>query len=93
VLAKSLYALPTWTRTVALVREYAALAAIALDGDLPSVSVCYRFTAKPSRALDMLDGCIADVIRSPRPTCIELPTLHAPSESGASFTSRFARPS
>jgi hypothetical protein len=32
-LVKSLYAIPTWTRTVALVREHAALAAIiALDG-------------------------------------------------------------
>lgn len=46
-LAKSVYAVPTWTRTVALVREHAALrAAIAGSGDMPSVHACYRFTAK-----------------------------------------------
>ena len=39
-LAKSLYALPTWTRTVALVREHPALAAvIAPDGEA-AVGVC-----------------------------------------------------
>jgi len=48
-LAKSLYALPTWTRTVALVAEHAALAAvIASDGNVPSV---YAATAlRPSCA-------------------------------------------
>jgi hypothetical protein len=49
VLAKSLYTLPTWTRTVALVSEHAALCA-ALgclnESDVPSVHACYRFTAK-----------------------------------------------
>lgn len=41
-LAKSLYAIPAWTRTVALVREHSALAAvIAPDGDLPSHWACY----------------------------------------------------
>ena len=49
-LAKSLYAIPTWTRTVALVREHAALAAvIAPNGETPSVYACYRFTAKLRR--------------------------------------------
>jgi len=51
-LAKSLYAIPTWTRTVALVREHTALAAaVASDGDVPSVFACYRFATK-LRALD-----------------------------------------
>jgi hypothetical protein len=47
-LAKSIYAVPTWTRTVALVREHAALRAVITDGsrDVPSVYACYRFTAK-----------------------------------------------
>jgi hypothetical protein len=44
-LAKSVYMLPTWTRTVDLVREHAALrAAIGCTdpADLPSVHACYR---------------------------------------------------
>jgi hypothetical protein len=62
-LAKSLYALPTWTRTVALVKEHPALAAvIAPDGDVPSLWSCYRFTAKLRDHAPMLQRCIADVI-------------------------------
>jgi hypothetical protein len=62
-LAKSLYALPTWTRTVALVREHTALAAvIAPGGDVPSVYACYRFTAKLRAHAPMLQQCITDVI-------------------------------
>jgi IS5 family transposase len=62
-LAKSLYAIPTWTRTVALVREHAALAAvIAPDGNVPSQWACYRFTAKLREHADLLDGCIASVV-------------------------------
>jgi hypothetical protein len=60
-LAKSLYAIPTWTRTVRLACEHAALAAaIAPDGDVPSVHACYRFTAKLRAPL--LDACIAAVL-------------------------------
>ncbi|MGO9763390.1 MAG: transposase [Solirubrobacteraceae bacterium] len=63
VLAKSLYALPCWTRVVALVREHSALAAvIAPDGDVPSHWACYRFTAKLRAHTDLLDGCIAAVV-------------------------------
>ncbi|HYM44775.1 MAG TPA: transposase [Solirubrobacteraceae bacterium] len=63
-LAKSLYAIPTWTRTVALVSEHAALAAvIAPDGDVPSVYACYRFTAKLRDHTDLLQGCIARVLK------------------------------
>ena len=36
-LAKSLYAIPTWTRTVALVREHRLAAVIAPDGDVPRI--------------------------------------------------------
>ena len=62
-LAKSLYALPTWTRTVALVSEHPALAAvIAPDGDVPSKYACYRFTAKLREHTHLLEGCIARVV-------------------------------
>jgi transposase len=64
-LAKSLYSLPTWTRTVALVREHAALAAvIAPNGETPSVYACYRFTAKLREHAPMLERCIANVVRA-----------------------------
>lgn len=64
-LAKSLYAIPTWTRTVALVREHAALAAvIAPDGDLPSHWACYRFLAKLREHKPLLADCIASVVRA-----------------------------
>src|ERR687888_1525147 len=48
-LAKSLYTLPTWTRTVALVSEHAALrSAIGCTdpASVPSVHACYRFAAR-----------------------------------------------
>jgi hypothetical protein len=64
-LAKSLYSLPTWTRTVALVREHSALAhVIAPNGETPSVYACYRFTAKLRDHAPLLERCIADVIRA-----------------------------
>ena len=64
-LAKSLYALPTWTRTVALVREHAALAVvIAPDGAVPSIDACYRFTRKLREHGPLLEDCIASVVRA-----------------------------
>jgi hypothetical protein len=61
-LAKSIYAVPTWTRTVALVNEHHALrAAIAVSTPVPSVYACYRFTAKLRAYGDMLDRCIDGV--------------------------------
>jgi len=56
-LAKSLYAIPTWTRTVRLVREHAALRA-AVGGDVPSEWACYRFTRKLREHSDALDACL-----------------------------------
>lgn len=62
-LAKSLYVIPTWTRTVALVAEHSTLAAvIAPAGDPPSVYACYRFTAKLREHKHLLDACIANVV-------------------------------
>jgi IS5 family transposase len=64
-LAKSLYAIPTWTRTVRLVREHTALGAVvAPDGTVPSVDACYRFTRKLRANTDMLEECITAVIRA-----------------------------
>ncbi len=64
-LAKSLYGLPTWTRTVRLVREHPALqAALGCEDRTPSEWACYRFTAKLRRHAPILEKCIADVIRA-----------------------------
>ena len=68
-LAKSLYSIPTWTRTVALVREHSALRE-AIGGECPSVFACYRFAAKLRAYSDLLDSCIArvlDRLRAERP--------------------------
>ncbi|MDQ6750195.1 MAG: hypothetical protein M3Z33_05525 [Actinomycetota bacterium] len=56
-LAKSLYAIPTWTRTVRLVREHAALRA-AVGGNVPSEWACYRFTRKLRGHSDTLARCL-----------------------------------
>ena len=60
-LAKSIYSIPTWTRTVALVREHAALRE-AIGGECPSVYAAYRFAAKLRAYSDLLDSCIARVL-------------------------------
>ena len=68
-LVKSFYVLPTWTRTIALVTEHAALRkAIGCPKatDVPSVHAAYRFTAKLRQHKGMLDACIAAVIGSLR---------------------------
>jgi hypothetical protein len=65
-LAKSVYAIPTWTKTVALVREHVALRlAICKWGeDVPSIDACYRFTRKLRAFGSLLDSCIDHVIAS-----------------------------
>jgi hypothetical protein len=61
-LAKSLYVIPTWTRTVALVAEHQALQiALGCEGDPPSVYAAYRFSAKLRAHQAMLDECIGRV--------------------------------
>jgi hypothetical protein len=62
-LAKSLYGVPTWTRTVALVREHAALRTAVVGarggiGDVPSVYACYRFATKLRTYGDLLAACL-----------------------------------
>jgi IS5 family transposase len=69
-LVKAIYAIPTWTRTVALIREHGALRNAL--GDSPSVYALYRFTAKLRAHGDLLDACIARVLASLRD---ELPEM------------------
>lgn len=59
-LVKSMYALPTWTRAVALVREHTALRDVI--GGTPSVDAAYRFTVKLRDNGDSLAACVASVI-------------------------------
>ena len=63
-LVKSVYVLPTWSRTVRLVAEHAALRAAI--GDVPSVHAAYRFTGKLREHGDMLTTCIDRVLTALR---------------------------
>jgi Transposase domain (DUF772)/Transposase DDE domain len=66
-LAKSLYALPTWTKTVALVGEHVALQrALGCEDNPPSVYAAYRFAEKLRRYGDKLERCIDGVIEGLR---------------------------
>jgi hypothetical protein len=69
-LIKSLYTLPTWTRTVALVRDHAALRDAL--GAVPSVDAAYRFTVKLRAHGDMLTACIDKVIAALRDAKAEM---------------------
>ena len=60
-LAKALYALPTWTRTVRLVREHSELRAV-LGSESPSEWACYRFARKLREHSDVLADCLDRVI-------------------------------
>ncbi|MGH3047356.1 MAG: transposase [Gaiellaceae bacterium] len=63
-LIKSLYAIPTWSRTAALIAEHVALQN-ALGG-VPSVYALYRFSAKLRRFKPILDACLARLTASLR---------------------------
>jgi len=79
-LAKSLYTLPTWTRTVDLVREHTTLrAAIGCPdaADVPSVHACYRFTAKLRKFTPLLDACLDRVTAALHTQLSELGTAVA----------------
>ena len=71
-MVKAIYAIPTWTRTVALIREHAALHAAL--GDAPSVYACYRFATKLRAHSDLLDACITRVLTSLRGELPEMGT-------------------
>ena len=55
-LAKSLYAIPTWSRTARLIGEHPVLQAAI--GCCPSVYALYRFTRKLRTHKPLLDACI-----------------------------------
>jgi hypothetical protein len=62
-LVKARYALPTWTRTVALVAEHWKLQRIlGCEGDPPSKWSAYRFAAKLREHDDKLARCIDSVV-------------------------------
>jgi hypothetical protein len=63
-LVKTLFALPTWTRVVALIAEHPGLQA-ALGGS-PSVWACYRFTVKLRENQPALADCLDRVAASLR---------------------------
>jgi hypothetical protein len=59
-LVKSLYGLPTWTRTASLIEDHPGLEA-ALGG-CPSVWACYRFTVKLREHSSALADCLDRVM-------------------------------
>jgi hypothetical protein len=63
-LVKSVYALPTWTRTVRLVAEHSALREAI--GGVPSIHAAYRFTVKLREHGDALTRCLARVLAALR---------------------------
>lgn len=71
-LVKSLYALPTWTKTVALAAEHWRLQRVlGCEGDPPSVYAAYRFAEKLRAHGPMVTRCIDQVVeglRSKLPT-------------------------
>jgi transposase len=67
-LAKSIYAIPTWSATIALVHEHEGLQRAL--GDCPSVYAAYRFSVKLRHHAHLLEGCIERVLerlRAERP--------------------------
>ena len=95
-LVKSLYAIPTWSRTAALVADHAGLQATL--GCVPSVYACYRFAAKLRAYDSLLQGCISRVsgqLRSERPdmgraVCIDASDMPAYA-NGQRFVSKGGR--
>src|SRR5213595_1304409 len=63
-LVKSLYAIPTWSRTAALIAEHAALRDAL--GAAPSVYACYRFAAKLRVHRPLLNASLSRVVAALR---------------------------
>jgi hypothetical protein len=62
-LAKSLYAIPTWSKVVALVGEHWKLQrALGCEGDPPSQWAVYRFAKKLRDNGEMVERCIDGVV-------------------------------
>jgi IS5 family transposase len=64
MLAKSVYCIPTWSRTAALIAEHEALADAI--GGTPSVFALYRFATKLRRNRPALDACFQALAASLR---------------------------
>ncbi|MGN6276308.1 MAG: transposase [Solirubrobacterales bacterium] len=63
-LVKARYALPTWTKAVALVREHGALQqALGCEDEPPSVYAAYRFAEKLRKHGAMVERCIDGVVK------------------------------
>lgn len=66
-LAKSLYAIPTWTKTVALVADHWKLQRVlGCEGNPPSLWSAYRFAAKLRENGEMVERCIDGVVEGLR---------------------------
>lgn len=66
-LAKSLYALPTWTKAVELVGEHWALQrALGCEGNPPSKWAAYRWAAKLRENSEAVERCIDGVVEGLR---------------------------
>lgn len=64
-LAKSLYAIPTWTKVVALVADHWKLQRVlGCEGDPPSVYAAYRFQEKLRGNREMVERCIDGVVEA-----------------------------
>lgn len=62
-LAKSIYALPTWTKVIALVGEHWKLQRVlGCEGNPPSKWAAYRFAAKLRENGDKVERCIDSVV-------------------------------
>lgn len=62
-LVKSLYAIPTWTKTVALIADHWRLQRVlGCEGNPPSQWAAYRWAAKLRENSDMLERCIDSVV-------------------------------
>ena len=62
-LAKSLYAIPTWTKVVALVADHWKLQRVlGCEGNPPSVYAAYRFAEKLRANGEMVERCIDGVV-------------------------------
>jgi hypothetical protein len=66
-LTKSLYAIPTWTKTVALVADHWKLQRVlGCEGNPPSVYAAYRFAEKLRDNGEMVERCIDGVVEGLR---------------------------
>jgi hypothetical protein len=88
-LVKAIYALPTWTKTVALVQRHLKLQdVLGCEGNPPSIWAAYRFTKKLRDNCKSVERCIDSVVEglktmlSPSGTNLALERLKRSSSLG-----------